>query len=233
MNIWSEMMTALRGGIDELGESMKTSQAIEILEQQIILITKELQLSKEHLAQSLIKQKQAEQQVKLIKAEIEKYESYAVKALEQDESLALEVAEQIAILENEFAEQEIRVINGIKDCEKFRRVIRQAEQNLQRAKQQLDTVKASTNVQTVQESMSLHTEGSTTKLKTARDVLERLKKQTNSEDAIKEDLQTKLLKAGIIGDGEEANASAVLTRIKEKNKLEKFSKDPSSTDEES
>lgn len=221
MNIWSEMMTALRGGMDELGESMKLSQAIEILSQQIMQMEKDLQQSKQSLAQRLVEQKQAEQQSKILQAEISKYEGYAVKALEQDEALALEVAEQIAILENELGEQQRQAKTANDTCDELRRHIRQTEQNLQRAKQLMDTVKATNNVQQAQQNVA-NAHGSASgensnaqRPQTARDVLERIKKQrANSDKNDADNLQSKLMKAGIISDDEEANATAVLERIK-------------------
>lgn len=219
MNIWSEMMTALRGGMDELGEAMQTSQAIEILERQIQKIDMILQESKQNLAASLVKQKQAETQINLLQTEIIKYEDYAIKALEQNnETLALEVAEQIARLENELAEQQHLLSKSQADCKVHRKTIRQTEQNILRAKQQLDTVKASSSVNKAQESVSVKQEGSQIKPLTAIDVLERIKKNKTkqAQATTKDDLCVKLMNAGIIKNPEDASADAVLAKIKQK-----------------
>lgn len=219
MNIWSEMMTALRGGMDELGEAMQTSQAIEILERQIQKIDMILQEAKQNLAASLVKQKQAETQINLLQTEIIKYEDYAIKALEQNnETLALEVAEQIARLENELAEQQHLLNQSQADCKVHRKTIRQTEQNILRAKQQLDTVKASSSVNKAQESVSVKQEGSQIKPLTAIDVLERIKKNKTkqAQATTKDDLCVKLMNAGIIKNPEDASADAVLAKIKQK-----------------
>lgn len=215
MNIWSEVITALRGGIDEVGEAIETHQAIELIDEQIRLLNKELQTDKEALASRLVTIKQAEQQIKALEPEIDKFENYAIKALEQDEELALEIAEQIAILEAELTEQQALISQSQEKLEQLRQHIRQTEQEILRLRHQRDTVKASSNVQSIQESISVVKTGKTIKPQTARDVLERIKKCQLKEDS-KNDLQSKLKKAGILDDNSEdlVNASKVLERIK-------------------
>lgn len=215
MNIWSEVITALRGGIDEVGEAIETHQAIELIDEQIRLLNKELQTDKEALASQLVTIKQAEQQIKALEPEIDKFENYAIKALEQDEELALEIAEQIAILEAELTEQQALISQSQEKLEQLRQHIRQTEQEILRLRHQRDTVKASSNVQSIQESISVVKTGKTIKPQTARDVLERIKKCQLEEDS-KNDLQSKLKKAGILDDNSEdlVNASKVLERIK-------------------
>ena len=46
MNVWSKLMTALRGGTNELGESIIDTQALRILDQEVRDAAEELKNSK-------------------------------------------------------------------------------------------------------------------------------------------------------------------------------------------
>ena len=59
MNVWSKLLTALRGGANEMGEAMVDSQALRILDQEIRDADLELRKSKEALAEIMAKQKLA------------------------------------------------------------------------------------------------------------------------------------------------------------------------------
>ena len=47
MNLWSKMLTALRGGMNEAGEAVVDTQALRILDQEVRDASAELKLSKE------------------------------------------------------------------------------------------------------------------------------------------------------------------------------------------
>ena len=94
MNVWSKMLTALRGGANEVGEAVVDSQALRILDQEIRDADVELRKSKEALAEIMAKQKLASDKVNKSAASIGEYEQYALKALEAgNETLAKEVAD--------------------------------------------------------------------------------------------------------------------------------------------
>ncbi|WP_334328070.1 PspA/IM30 family protein, partial [Gilliamella apicola] len=102
MAIFKKLVTALRGGINEAGETIVDTQALRILDQEIRDADSELKQAKESLANILAQQKLAEKIVKETQSKIDEYESYAIKALESgNEELALEVAEKLGFLENE------------------------------------------------------------------------------------------------------------------------------------
>lgn len=227
MNIWSKVMTALRGGINEAGESIVDSQALRILDQEIRDASQELKQSKDSLAELLAHQKVAEEKCSNIKAKIEEHESYAIKALDKgDENLAREVAEKIADYENQLA-QEKEAASGFEDSvASLRTAIKQAEQNLKRIKQQVDTVKATENVQRAQAAVAERHSGSQSKMQTAMDSLERIKEKQVlkaakisaakelADDQPDASLQSKLEKAGITAKGN--SADDVLARLKKK-----------------
>ena len=102
MNVWSKLLTALRGGANEMGEALVDGQALRILDQEIRDADIELRKSKEALAEIMAKQKLAAERAGKSAAKIAEYEAYAVKALETGkEDLAGEVAGKIANLEIE------------------------------------------------------------------------------------------------------------------------------------
>ncbi len=227
MNLWSKMLTALRGGMNEAGEAVVDTQALRILDQEVRDASGELKLSKESLVAIIAQQKVAEQKVNTLKASITEYEGYAIKALEKDDDvLALEIAEKIAELEN-LQVSEAEAVDGFSaSANSLKAAIASADNNIKRLKQQIDTVKATESVQRAQESVSQRYAGSNTKLQTAMDSLERIKqKQTLNAAKLQaaeelhantseQSLQDKLHKAGIANQGQQAKD--VLERLKNK-----------------
>ncbi|MDN3637708.1 PspA/IM30 family protein [Simiduia curdlanivorans] len=227
MNIWAKMMTALRGGVNEAGEAIVDSQALRILDQEVRDASEGLKLSKDSLAEIIARQKLAEQKVAGLQKKVEEHEAYAVKALDKsDEALALEVAGKIADFENQLKQEQESVQAYAANADKLRAAIKQTEQNLKRLKQQVDTVKATDNVQRAQAAVAERHSGSNSKMRTAMDSLERIKERQELKSAqmaaaselAQEDsdvsLQAKLEAAGIASSG--ASAADVLERLKNK-----------------
>lgn len=227
MNIWAKMMTALRGGVNEAGEAIVDSQALRILDQEVRDASHALQDSKNSLAEIMARQKVAEEKCSDLAKRIKEHEGYAIKALEKgDETLAHEVAQKIADLENQSI-QESEAAEGFKaQAEKMRTVIKQTERNLKRLKQQVDTVKATENVQRAQAAVAERHSGSHSKMRTAMDSLERIKEKQAlkaaqmaaaselAEETSDVSLQEKLEKAGITASGN--SADEILQRLKNK-----------------
>jgi phage shock protein A len=227
MNLWSKMLTALRGGVNEAGEAMVDTQALRILDQEVRDASNELKLSKESLVSIIAQQKVAEQKANTLQESITEYEGYAIQALnKEDETLALEVAEKIAGLEDQLTSEAESVEGFSTSANTLKAAIASADNNIKRLKQQIDTVKATESVQRAQESVAQRYAGSNSKLQTAMDSLERIKQkqeltaaklQASSElhaDTGEQSLQNKLQKAGIAPQGHQA--SKVLERLKNK-----------------
>lgn len=230
MNVWSKMLTALRGGAHEVGEAVVDSQALRILDQEIRDADVELRKSKEALAEIMAKHKLASDKVSKSAASIAEYEQYALKALEAgNETLAKEVAEKIANLEIEQASEREQADGFAASVAQLRKAVTQAEGNIKRLKQQVDTVKATESVQKAQMAVAQRYGGSQAKLQTAVESLERIK-QKQAERAAKmeasaelaatsapdDSLEAKLRAAGIKADN--ASADSVLARLKDKAK---------------
>jgi len=227
MNILSKLMTALRGGVNEAGEAIIDTQAIRILDQEIRDAGEELKLSKDGLAEIIARQKLSEEKCAAYEKQIAEYESHALKALEKgEESLAHEVAAKIADLENQKEQEVNAAASYAASADDLRKAIKQTEQNLKRMKQQIDTVKATENVQRAQAAVAERHSGSNSKMRTAMDSLERIKEKQAlkaaqmtaakelSEEMSETSLQEKLEDAGIAPTGK--SADDVLARLKEK-----------------
>lgn len=227
MNIWSKMMTALKGGVNEAGEAVVDSQALRILDQEVREASHALQDSKNSLAEIMARQKVAEEKCSGLKKQSQEHEGYAIKALEKgDESLAHDVAQKIADIENQLA-LESEAAEGFKaSAEKMRTAIKQTERNLKHLKQQVDTVKANENVQRAQAAVAERHSGSHSKMRTAMDSLDRIKEKQAlksaqmaaaselAEETSDVSLQEKLEKAGISANGN--SADDILERLKKK-----------------
>jgi phage shock protein A len=108
----------------------------------------------------------------------------------------------------------------------LRKVVAQYEATIKRLKQQVDTVRAAESVQRAQSAVAGRHEASDTRVRTALDSLERIKRrqaehgarlQANEDTSIVGDdeiLQAKLRRAGIIAD--EDRAASVLSRLRKK-----------------
>lgn len=225
MTVWNKLITALRGGTHEAGEALVDSQALRILDQEIRDADADLRKSKEALAEIMAKEKLARAQLEQSANKIQEYEGYAIKALDgNEESLALEVASKIASLESVRDEEQAQVAQFALSANQLRQAIGQAESHIKRLKQQADTVKATENVQRAQATVAERYSGSESRVQTALDSLERIKKKQaergarlqaavelaneNTEDA----LDARLRSAGITPAAH--NAAAVLARLK-------------------
>lgn len=230
MNVWSKLLTALRGGANEVGEAVVDGQALRILDQEIRDADLELRKSKEALAEIMAKQKLAADRASKSTAKIAEYEQYALKALEAgNEVLATEVAEKIANLETEQASEHEQAEGFAASVAQLRKAVAQAEGHIKRLKQQVDTVKATESVQKAQMAVAQRYGGSQAKLHTAVESLERIKLKQAERAAMMEAsaelaassapddaLEVKLRAAGIVPDN--ASADSVLARLKSKTK---------------
>lgn len=227
MNIWTKMMTALRGGVYEAGEAIIDSQALRILDQEIRDADEELKNSRNSLASIMAHQKVAEEKIRQMEVSVAEYEGYALKALEKnDEKLALEVAQKIADLGTQCDTEKTAAINYADSAKKLKMAIAQAERNIKRLKQQVDTVKANDSVQRAQSAVAERHSGSTSKMRTAIDSLERIKEKQALKDAqlhaanelsqasTDESLHAKLESAGIVSGAHKADD--VLAALKAK-----------------
>ncbi|MDL2226789.1 PspA/IM30 family protein [Deltaproteobacteria bacterium OttesenSCG-928-M10] len=227
MNMWSKLLTAVRGGINEVGENVADSQALRILDQEIRDADEELKKTREALASMIARQRMTEESIKGLAGKIEEYEGYAMKALDKgDEVLGLEVAGKIADLEKERREEAARSDEIAESVASLRKSVSQAENSIKRLRQQIDTVRATESVQKAQMTVARRQGDGRAKLQTAMESLERIKRrqehtaaeiqafQVLDGETRVDSLEARLKEAGIIVD--EVSPESVLARLKEK-----------------
>ncbi|MOA23699.1 PspA/IM30 family protein [compost metagenome] len=143
--------------------------------------------------------------------------------------MAKEVAGKIANLEVELASEREQADGYAASVAQLRKAVSQAEANIKRLKQQVDTVKATESVQKAQMAVAQRYGGSQAKLHTAVESLERIKLKQAERAAVMEataelaeavslddSLEAKLRAAGIVADS--GSADSVLARLKDKAK---------------
>lgn len=226
MNVWSKLLTALRGGANEVGEALVDGQALRILEQEIRDADTQLHKSKEALAQIMAKHMLATEREKNSTAKIEELEHYALKALASgDETLATELAEKIASLEIRMPETQAQTVSLGSSAAQLRKAITMAQDRLQTLKQQMDSVKTTESVQTAQLAVTQSCGAPKASLQVAAQSLDRIKlKQAElgakieATDQLAElsnpdaALENKLMAAGIVPS--KPSAASVLTRLR-------------------
>lgn len=227
MNVWSKLIDALRGGLGEAGDALVDSQALRILDQEIRDADQALRQAREALAGVMARQKLADERAAQCQAKVDEYEGYALKALESgNEALAREVAEKIAELETQRRSESDQAEGFGTQVAQLRKAVAQAEANIRHLKQQVDTVKATESVQRAQQAVAQRQGDTHSRLGTALDSLERLKRQQAERAARLEaadelasaergdDLEARLLAAGIATGS--SSADSVLARLRDK-----------------
>jgi len=229
MNILKKIMTAIRGGTRELGESIVDSQGTRIFAQEIEDAKESLKKAKSDLTQVMAKEMQASRKVEILDKEIIKTEGFVADALaKKKEDLALEIAQKVAELEQDRTVQFEAQVSYGKHIEKLKGMMEKAQRQLNDYERQLSMVKTTENVQKATAAITDNFGTTDSTLVSAKESLERIrKKQQDFDDrnlaAEKldnetngKDLSDKMKDAGI---GEvESGAQAVLARLKAKNK---------------
>ncbi len=232
MNILKKIMTAIRGGTRELGESIVDSQGTRIFEQEIEDAQESLKKAKHDLTQVMAKEMQASRKVESITAEIDKNEGYVADALaKKEETLALEIATKVAELEQDKAQQVDAQQSYEKHIGKLKSMMEKAERQLKDYERQLTMVKTTENVQKATAAITDNFGTTDSTLMSAKESLDRIRKkqedfddrnlaadQLDAENSGK-NLSDKMKEAGI-GDTQSA-AEAVLARLKAKSSKKK------------
>lgn len=225
MNILKKIISAVRGSARELGESIVDANGTRIYGQEVDDAKRHLEQAKRDLTLVMAKEMQAGREIERLQREIEKYESNGVAALNKgDESLAVAVSEKIAELEMELETQRNAKRDYADHVARLKELIKQADKTIRDHERELSMVKTTESVQKATQSISQSIGGGGSKLLSAKESLERIKKrQTDTADRMKagelleaefgdQQLHKRLDAAGI---GENANRTGnVLARLK-------------------
>jgi phage shock protein A len=227
MSMWNKIFTMFRGTVHQAGEAVVDANALRILDQEIRDASEALRKSRDDLTTMMAQRRLSFDKVQPKQKKIQEYTGYIEQLLAKgDEALALEVAQKMAELETETAADAQLLGQYDQNIETLKKSILQAESTISRLKQQVDSVKATENVQRAQAAIASQNSGSNAALRTATDSLERIKQKQAERaakfDAAKElenlgndgDLKARLAKAGLLED--RSSADAILARFKAK-----------------
>jgi len=228
MGILKNILTAVRGGASEVGESIVDANAVRILGQEIRDAQDAIGKAKQSLTGLKASEIKLKREINSLESDIASYESKAVQALEAgNEALAIEVAERIAEIENEAAEKGSEYSALSAQVNKINSMIRQREKIIQKNGRELEKIKTVEQLQKATSSMSTNFAATNASEHRVSKALERVKKkQANWEDRMEagewmegeasgDDLDRKLKDAGI-GANTSSGASSVLERLKKK-----------------
>lgn len=225
MSILQKILTLFRGAATEAGQAVVDKNAIRILDQEIRDAQNELLKSRDDLTKIMAQRNLADRKLEDKRKKAAEYEGYIRGALaKNDEALARDVANKLAPVESEIANDR-QMIGGYDDSIRtLQGAIRQAEGNLARLKQQVDTVRVTESVQRAQSAIAARHSGTNSKMRTALDSLERVKErqleqaarldaahQLASTDGDSE-LKSRLAKAGLLEDA--GTADSILDRFR-------------------
>ncbi len=225
MSLWRKIFTMFRARATEAGEAVVDANALRILDQEIRDASEALRKSRDDLTTMMAQRKLSFNKVQPKQNKIAEYSGFIEQLLDRgDEALAREVAQKLADLERE-TEADVQLLGQFdSNIEILKKSILQAEGTISRLKQQVDSVKATENVQRAQAALASQHSGTNTALRTATDSLERIKQKQLERaakfDAAKElehfggdhDLQAKLATAGLLENS--SSADSVLARFK-------------------
>lgn len=229
MGLFNKIITAIRGGAREIGETIVDANGLRIFEQEIKDSEENLEKAKKDLTEVMAKEMQAKRKVEELTKDIEKHEGYVAKALEKgDEALALEVAEKMTELASELEVQTSTATSFGAHCSRLKDMIKKTAKALADMKRQFVMVKTTESVQKATQSITTNYASSGSKLLTAKESLDRIKnRQKDLDDRMAagdilegefegKDLEAKLREAGI-GEGS-TSAQDILDKIKAKKK---------------
>ncbi|QFS88799.1 MULTISPECIES: PspA/IM30 family protein [Marinobacter] len=223
--VLKKILTAMRGGVNELGEAVVDGQGNRILEQELRDAEQELKQAKQELAALMAESASLARQIRVEQDSASKREQDASKALAAgQEDLAREVAERIVGHERRAGEltqtRELlqQRISGLKER------VQRAEKQLADYRRELQVVKTNERVLRTTAQIDTNINSNQSSLSTAKETLERIRdrqareedRQTASATLEKEltgaDLDEKLKAAGI--DSEQDAVNDVLARLK-------------------
>lgn len=182
MSIFRKLSAAVRGHATELAEEIVDANALTILDQEIRDASKELDSSKRALADIMGKKKLQESKLSELRSQVERYESHAM-SLSEDDPLFVEVCTKIESLENQAQPIEGLIGQLTVSENQLKKAISQAENNLSALRSQVDTVRATAQVQRAQEAVSTKFAGNNASLASARGSLDRIREKQAAKAA--------------------------------------------------
>ena len=226
MGILRDMMTALKGGANEVGEAIVDANAVRILEQEIRDADAAIASAKQSLTRMKSQEIKLKREVATLDRDVADYEQKAVQALNAgEESLAAEVAERIAEMEADRADKADERASLDQEVNNIHAMIKARERTIAKNKRELDKVRTVRELQRATETVSKNFAATGSSNHRVSQALERVKaKQQGWKDRMDagewledqesgDDIDAKLRAKGI-GANSSGAANDVLARLK-------------------
>ena len=226
MSVIKKLVTLLRGSAREIGQSVVDSNATRIYEQEIVDAKASIAEAKTELTSVMAKEMQSAREIERIQGDIRRQEDLALQALEKtEEDLAMKVAERVAGLEAELQAQTASHAGFAVQVSRLKDLIKAAEGRVREHEREIGIAKTTESVHRATQKISDSMGASGSRLTSARESLERIKKRhedladrmTAAEQLDQEfghrALERKLADAGI-GDSDKVRAADVMARIR-------------------
>lgn len=228
MSILKNLLTAIKGGASEIGESVIDANAVRILEQEIRDAENAIIKAKQSLTRLKASEIKLQREINTMNVDVADYEAKAIAALNaSNEELAGKVAEHIAEVEGERNEKAEEHATLKVEVNNINRLIKTREKTIQKNKRELEKVKTIKELQKATSSITSNIAATGSSEHRVSQALERLKsKQQNWRDQMQagewmeqeskgSDLDKELSSAGI-SDSASTSGSSVLERLKQK-----------------
>lgn len=226
MSRWVKLI-ATGESVNDSSLATSENQVVQLFEEEVRRATADLKQQRQMLQSAIQQQSQCEQWSTELAQQIEQFESYALKALDQrNETLARDIAAKICDLEDEKKEVKQKLMVFQLETGKLRAEVRQMERDLKRNKQQLDTAQAAENVQKAQLVLVSKGDRSAFGPYSAIDAVKNMKKKSEASrihtvDSVEREedgdgeLMRKLEEAGIIQNSkQDSGIEFILNRLK-------------------
>lgn len=232
MSVINKILTLVRGSARELGESVVDANATRIYEQEIIDARNAIMKAKSDLTGVMAKEMQSARELERLRGELQRLETTALEALEKGrEDLAEEVAARIADTEGELEAQSRVHADYALQVGKLKDLIKSAEAKVREHEREVAMAKTTESVYKATRSISDNIGASGSKLVSARESLDRIKKRHEelsdrmaAAEALDKEtgfkaLETKLAEAGIGANADRKRA--VMERIRARQAADK------------
>jgi phage shock protein A len=225
MSVIGKLITLLRGSARELGDSIIDANGVRIYEQEIADSRTAIAKAKEELTGIMAKEMQSAREIEHARAEVARLETLAVEALDKHkETLAEEVAIKVAEQEVELEQQTRAHAEYAVYAVRLKELIKASENKIREHEREVQMTRATESVYKATQTISENIGSSGSKLISAKESLERIKKRhedladrMSAADALEEEFSTKALEQKLaeagIGDNAQRKEKA-LERIR-------------------
>lgn len=226
MGILKKILTALRGGITEVGETIVDSQAERITDQEIRDNKEKIQKAKDQIASLMAQTKVDKNKQDSLDMKVSERETTIDKLLEKgDEVLAAELAEELELAIQEAEDHRQTILKNEKTIAELTATVKKCQQDIKRTETMASTLKAQKATNDAREmalniSSDLNSSSTGSHLNQMKEKIERdaakIEAKAKLNDDLSSDSAMRRAQAALANDG-----SSALDRLKAKKAAEK------------